>query len=562
MKKSLKFKYFLPIASVLLMVFAVCMLTAYAADLSSTVTPSTVESGTSNQQLNFTVDNTDSTYNITQVEITIPGGFVFITDSNSTSASNVLFSNTSTVLTWDNITASGFIENVTVQYFLFNVTVPSGTGTFNFTVNISDTEYASNTTNVTITVSDTIDPTIDNVSTSTVGPTTATVIWDTNENSNSTVYYGTSQGALSSNTTDASQVTQHPVGLTGLSMKTTYYYNVSSCDAANNCNTSGTYNFTTSCTESWSCGSWSMCYGLQIRTCVDSNGCGTTVNRPSESRACSVGGVRKPVPEPPPKVKHTWTNINTGATVSMNINKSGLDFTKIEFSVKNQALGVSITVTKLEGEPASVTHNVTGKVYQYIQIDVAKLDDANVEKSTITFKVSKSWMNNNNIDKSGISLNRYAIRWDKMEATPVDEDSENVYYITETPGFSYFAITGEEVTAAPPEEVCNNNGVCDSGENFQNCPSDCQEEQPTQTCTPGEKTCSGLEVQECNTEGTEYDTVETCQYDCANGKCGQPPADYTGIILAVIAVVVLAVIFYAMSNKKFRKKFRKKLGIK
>ena len=50
-------------------------------------------------------------------------------------------------------------------------------------------------------------------------------------------------------------------------------------------------NNTNSCTESWSCSSWSSCSGgTQTKTCTDLNSCGTTLNKPSTSQSCSSGG--------------------------------------------------------------------------------------------------------------------------------------------------------------------------------------------------------------------------------------------------------------------------------
>lgn len=43
------------------------------------------------------------------------------------------------------------------------------------------------------------------------------------------------------------------------------------------------------CTESWSCTSWSTCTaGTQTRTCTDANNCGTTDTKPAESQSCQV----------------------------------------------------------------------------------------------------------------------------------------------------------------------------------------------------------------------------------------------------------------------------------
>jgi len=41
------------------------------------------------------------------------------------------------------------------------------------------------------------------------------------------------------------------------------------------------------CTENWSCTDWSACINnQQSRTCIDSNACGTTVNKPVETETC------------------------------------------------------------------------------------------------------------------------------------------------------------------------------------------------------------------------------------------------------------------------------------
>jgi hypothetical protein len=46
-----------------------------------------------------------------------------------------------------------------------------------------------------------------------------------------------------------------------------------------------------SCTENWSCTSWSSCSGgTQSRTCTDANSCGTTASKPSESQSCGNPG--------------------------------------------------------------------------------------------------------------------------------------------------------------------------------------------------------------------------------------------------------------------------------
>ena len=93
---------------------------------------------------------------------------------------------------------------------------------------------------------DTSPPNISSISSS-VTHSTATITWTTNESANSTVYYGKTNTTTSSSSSD-DLVISHSISLSSLSASTLYYYNVSSCDYWNNCNTSIQYNFTTSAT--------------------------------------------------------------------------------------------------------------------------------------------------------------------------------------------------------------------------------------------------------------------------------------------------------------------------
>lgn len=104
---------------------------------------------------NITVNNTDSlgTANITQVNITFPNSFSFLVNSNGTDAGTHTFTNTSTVLSWNN---DGLVMNLTWKYFWFNLTA-STPGSYNLSVattNATGTE----TTNISVTINDTTAP--------------------------------------------------------------------------------------------------------------------------------------------------------------------------------------------------------------------------------------------------------------------------------------------------------------------------------------------------------------------------------------------------------------------
>ena len=234
----------------------------------------------------------------------------------------------------------------------------------------------------------------------------------------------------------------------------------------------------TICTESWSCTDWTMCVGtVQERTCADTNSCGTVNIKPVLHQFCDLGGgdSGSGVVVPPPEVTHSFIKIEPGAEVTISIEKEGLDFSEINVLVTNQANDVSITITKLNNKPAVVGKEVRGRVYQYVQIKKTNLEDENIEKVRLKFKVKKSWLDSNNLDKDTVLLERYTSQWTKLPTFLKSEDSDYVYYEAETPGFSYFAITAEEneESGEHPSDIFCGNGECDEGEDCNSCSKDC-----------------------------------------------------------------------------------------
>ena len=67
---------------------------------------------------------------------------------------------------------------------------------------------------------------------------TAAIAWTTDQLSNSRVDYGTAQGSLTLNVSDATLLTAHSLTLTGLTQGTTYYFRVTSANASGFASTS------------------------------------------------------------------------------------------------------------------------------------------------------------------------------------------------------------------------------------------------------------------------------------------------------------------------------------
>jgi len=158
-----------------------------------------------------------------------------------------------------------------------------------------------------------------------------------------------------------------------------------------------------------------------------------------------------------PKSKNNYTEMTTGVVHKIKITNKDIGFKQIIIEVRNKANNVTIIITKLAGQPATVIHNITGKVYQYIEITHDNLSDSNLKSAKIRFNVTKTWINGNNFTKEHIYLNRYSNNaWQKLQTLIISESSSEVEYEADTPGLSIFAITGEAVettttTTIPPE---------------------------------------------------------------------------------------------------------------
>ncbi|MDI6798764.1 MAG: PGF-pre-PGF domain-containing protein [Candidatus Aenigmarchaeota archaeon] len=160
-----------------------------------------------------------------------------------------------------------------------------------------------------------------------------------------------------------------------------------------------------------------------------------------------------------------------------------LNVFELNVIVKNRVNYVSITITKLDKKPAEVVVEVSGKPYRYINIVGENIRDEDISQAKIKFLVEKSWISGNNIDANTIVLYRFSDnKWNKLATTKVSEDTDYIYYEAQTPGFSYFAISGE---VAIPEEVAK-----------QTCPYEC-----------------------CIGEAAYYDKPCASGYRCENNKC-------------------------------------------
>lgn len=118
-----------------------------AAEFDAWIVPNQgIEAGSGNVLFNLSVNNTNSTVNITRVNVSLPGGFLFTEMSNKTSAGQALFSNDSMNLSWANQTPEGLVANLSMEWFAFNASVNPTPGDYYVNVTVLDGRNVTNST--------------------------------------------------------------------------------------------------------------------------------------------------------------------------------------------------------------------------------------------------------------------------------------------------------------------------------------------------------------------------------------------------------------------------------
>ncbi|MEM3770967.1 MAG: PGF-pre-PGF domain-containing protein [Candidatus Micrarchaeia archaeon] len=148
-------------------------------------------------------------------------------------------------------------------------------------------------------------------------------------------------------------------------------------------------------------------------------------------------------------------NAVAGESINIDIAKmasgvaQGTGISKISIATRSAVSNVQVSIKPVE-KPSSIPEP-SKKVLNYIEISFGGASDA-VQSAKLTFTLKKSDIRKQNIDSDTIKLLRYANgQWQELQTVKGFEDLESITFEATTPGFSYFAIAGDEIKA--PAEI-------------------------------------------------------------------------------------------------------------
>ena len=169
------------------------------------------------------------------------------------------------------------------------------------------------------------------------------------------------------------------------------------------------------------------------------------------------GGGGSPEPARNVEVKElSQVFITNGKPIQFDFPKNVTAIVYLSFDSKKTAGKTTTIVEMLKNKSMLTPDAPQGEVYSYLNIWVGNsgyANSKNIENAIVCFRVKKSWIEDQNIDQSSIILHRYSDKkWNELPTTLLREDDRYLYFTSETPGFSPFAITAKKIVIKMPSD--------------------------------------------------------------------------------------------------------------
>lgn len=122
--------------------------------------------------------------------------------------------------------------------------------------------------------------------------------------------------------------------------------------------------------------------------------------------------------------------------------------THVQIFLKQEIAQPKVSVAPL-GEKSPGGVNAPSDAKSFFEITTNVEDNYEIVRSKIGFKVSKTWLKKNEIQENSIKLMRLNGDWHELPTELKDETGTFLYFESESPGFSIFALSAK---GNPPEE--------------------------------------------------------------------------------------------------------------
>ena len=158
-------------------------------------------------------------------------------------------------------------------------------------------------------------------------------------------------------------------------------------------------------------------------------------------------------------------NIINGNHIRYDFTKNSTSIMYIEYDAKRSFLKTTTTIQELKNKSTLVSNHAYGRVYKYENIWVENKGaglPTSLENGTVGFKVNKTWINDNNVNESLVTLQWFNTTWEPLDTEKTGEDTNYLYFESKTPGYSSFAISeytgvvdknGTQVGATPQDTL-------------------------------------------------------------------------------------------------------------
>ena len=144
--------------------------------------------------------------------------------------------------------------------------------------------------------------------------------------------------------------------------------------------------------------------------------------------------------------------VNKGSTIDYRYELECNNVEYINFTALTSSGEIAAKIEILKDTSSFVDKAPPGIVFRNLNIWVGNYGwatEKNMQDPVIGFKVDRSWVSQNNIDESSITMYRFdGGQWVPLNTTKKSEDIDHLFLEAQTPGFSPFAITGSSYLKA------------------------------------------------------------------------------------------------------------------